>query len=147
MTVSHLPYAAVLVAVTAGLGACTTGSEPIVLTCDELDAGTTADVSGAFRYSSPLFHLSGTITFEQTGNTVQIVDTTYDTVDDRKLSGAGELQGNRLDVVLVPTNGDTDYSADVSFAFNAAGDSFCIVGFSDTNDDVGGAGSYRGRRL
>lgn len=134
---------AALLALALGLSGC---SETPDLECPELDAGASADVSGTFFYSSPVFLLRGTITFEQEGETVRITDTTYENVNDRRLMGEGTIVGNRLDVVLVPINGDTDYSANVSFAFSEAGDSFCLVSFSDTNDDVGGAGSYRGER-
>lgn len=128
------------------LAACES-TAPVAPSCPEIDAGTTADVSGTFRYSSPLFLLRGTIVFEQTGSTVHVVDTTYDNADDRRLEGEAKLVGNRLDIVLVPINGDTDYSARVDFAFSASGDSFCVVGFTDTNGDEGGQGSYSGVRM
>lgn len=56
------------------------------------------------------------------------------------------LDGNLLEVSLVPINGDTDYAADVRLLFDATGDGFCLLEFTDTNDDHGGEGSYTGVR-
>jgi hypothetical protein len=54
------------------------------------------------------------------------------------------LVGNQLDLELVPENGDSDYSADVTLLFEDGGGAFCLSQFTDTNDDRGGEGSYRG---
>jgi hypothetical protein len=75
-----------------------------------------------------------------------VTDTTYDTGHDRALEGSGPWEGNRATVVLTPKNGDTDYSATVTFAFSADGRAFCLVAFSDTNGDRGGEGTYTGIR-
>jgi hypothetical protein len=105
------------------------------------------NVSGTFRYASAIYGLSGTIRFEQDGSRVRVTDTTYDRGNDRALAGEAELLGNRLDIQLTPRNGDTNYSADVRFLFSASGSEFCLLGFEDTNGDVGGEGSYFGERL
>lgn len=120
--------------------------------CAEENAAATIDVSGVFRYgvgdlldlSVPT--LSGTITFEQEGTTVRVVDTTYDLGLDRALEGTAELNGNKLVITLVPRNGDTDYRAEVTFVFSSDGGEFCVA-FSDTNGDAGGLGSFVGRRI
>jgi hypothetical protein len=110
-----------------------------------LDAGGAGlDVAGVYDYESPLWNLSGTITFAQQGNRVSVVETTYNH-DARSLVGEADLEGNRLDVTLTPANGDTDYSAGVSLIFAEGGERFCLLQFTDTNDDYGGEGSYRGR--
>ncbi len=46
---------------------------------------------------------------------------------------------------MVTENGDTNYTADVRFVFDATRRSI-LRGFSDTNGDRGGLGSYVGRR-
>jgi hypothetical protein len=104
-------------------------------------------VAGTFRYqgSSFAFFLIGTITFEQSGDTVRVTQVTYDNSNDRPLVGEGTLHGNQLDILLVPENGDTDFEADVTFVFSADGSTF-DVSFSDTNGDNGGLGSYQGTR-
>lgn len=107
------------------------------------DASAAVSVAGTYRFFG---HLRGTIELEQTGTTVSLVKTTYENADDRPVVGSGELVGNVLDVVLVPENGDTNYSADVRFVFSAGGDEFC-VSFSDTNGDEGRLGSYTGWRV
>ncbi len=89
--------------------------------------------------------MSGTITFAQEGDTVRVVNTTYDFGSDRALEGEAQLQGNTLLITLVPRNGDTDYRADVTFVFSGDGDEFC-VSFSDTNGDAGELGSFVGVR-
>lgn len=90
--------------------------------------------------------MRGTITFEQVDQTVTVVETTYENSDDRELIGTGNLVGNRLDMTLKPMNGDTDYSASVSFVFSNDAMMFCLLGFSDTNGDRGALGSYVGNR-
>ncbi len=113
--------------------------------CEELPTAV-VDVTGVYRYLSTTgYFLRGTITFQQTGTTVRVTSTTYDNANDRELEGEATIVGNRLDIVLVPTNGDPDYSADVTFLFSPDGDEFCCA-FSDTNDDVGPLGSYEGTR-
>ena len=104
-----------------------------------------AAISGVYSYSSSFYVLRGTITLTRDGTRVRVDDTTYENANDRALRGEGELQGNRLDVELTPKNGDTNYSANVSFLFDDEG--FCLLGFSDTNGDRGGEGSYRGYKL
>ena len=106
----------------------------------DADAGPSA--LGTYRYTGSL---RGTITLAQNGNTVRLVNTTYDNADDRPLVGEGLLAGNELRMRMVPENGDTDYEAEVRFVFDGAGDRFCVE-FSDTNDDRGGLGSYVGQR-
>jgi hypothetical protein len=130
------------------LGACNDGPGGQMSDWDCEDATVTAlDVTGVYRYQgdrSP-FLLRGTITFEQTGDMVRVVDTTYDNANDRALEGLGTLVDNRLDIVLVPINGDLDYQAEITFLFSPDGATFCC-GFSDTNDDAGPLGSYFGER-
>jgi hypothetical protein len=116
------------------------GEQPPV--CAAADAGATVDVSGTYRYFGAL---RGTITLEQRGADVQIVNTTYENADDRPLVGGGTLVGNTLEARLVPENGDTDYEALVTIVFDNGGDTFCVA-FSDTNDDRGPLGSYIGQR-
>ena len=109
--------------------------------CEELPLAV-VDVNGVYRYAGQnVYSLRGTITFEQTGTTVRVVGTTYDNANDRELEGEGTIVGNRLDLTLVPINGDPDYSADVTFHFSPDGSEFCCA-FSDTNDDIGPMGSY-----
>jgi hypothetical protein len=111
--------------------------------CANADAGVSVQASGTYRYFGAL---RGTITLEQTGTEVRVVNTTYDNAKDRPLLGGGTLVGNVLEARLVPENGDTDYQALVTFVFDEGGDSFCVA-FSDTNGDRGGLGTYIGQRL
>lgn len=116
------------------------------LPCADEDTSAGIDVTGTFDYIGlDGFPLSGTIAFEQDGDVVRVVDTTYDVGNDRALMGEGTLVGNVLEITLVPQNGDADYRADVTFVFGSNGLEFCVV-FSDTNGDVGDLGSYRGVR-
>jgi hypothetical protein len=113
--------------------------------CEELPLAV-VDVNGVYRFSGEgIYSMLGTITFEQTGTTVRVVGTHYDNVDDRELEGEATIVGNKLEITLVPINGDLDYSADVTLLFSPDGESFCCA-FSDTNDDVGSMGSYKGVR-
>ncbi len=112
------------------------------------DGGVTLAVNGVYRYASPLFELRGTISFAQQGEVVQVSDTSYDNAPrDRSVVGMAPLAGNRLDVRLVPRNGDTDYTANVSFVFTEGGRRFCVREFSDTNGDTGGDGSFFGLQV
>jgi hypothetical protein len=110
--------------------------------CPTAESAAAPDVAGTYRYLGPL---RGSITLEQTGTLVRLVDTTYDNADDRPLIGEGTLEGNVLQMRMVPENGETDYDALVNFVFDATGDRFCVQ-FSDTNGDRGALGSYTGRR-
>jgi hypothetical protein len=121
-------------------------SDPAPVRCAAADPMASVAVGGTFRYGSPRFALAGTITFAQDGSMVTVTDTTYDTGRDRALTGAAPLQGNRLDVALVPKNGDTNYRAEVSLVFSEAGRRFCLLSFTDTNGDTGGEASYVGIR-
>ncbi len=115
--------------------------------CAATDGEATVDVAGVYRYNAAdLLNLSGTIEFSQDGNTVQVVNTTYDFGANRALDGEGTLAGNTLTIQLFPRNGDSNYRADVAFVFTSDGEEFC-VGFSDTNDDAGEMGSFVGRRV
>ena len=117
-----------------------------LLPCVDEDVSAGINVIGTFDYSGSWgFPLSGTITFEQDGDVVRVVDTTYDVGNDRRLMGEGTLVGNVLEITLVPQNGDTDYRADITFVFGSQGRDFCVL-FSDTNGDAGDLGSYRGVR-
>lgn len=109
--------------------------------------GAMVDVTGTYDFfgSGPQFGLFGTITFQQTGNTVQVVSTTYANSNDRPLMGVAELAGNRLDIMLVPVNGDMDFEAQVTFLFTEDSGGF-VVSFLDTNGDSGPLGSYQGAR-
>ena len=110
-----------------------------------IDAGASVVVNGTYRYASPIFALRGTIDFAQQGELVQVTDTRYDNAPrDRSVVGTAALAGNRLDIRLVPKNGDTDYTANVSFVFTEGGRRFCVPQFSDTNGDTGGDGSFFG---
>ena len=114
----------------------------------QVDAGVTAGPSGVYRYASSVFTLRGTITFVSEGPVVRVIDTSYDNAPrDRSLAGVATLAGNRLDITLTPTNGDTNYTALVAFVFTDEGRRFCVAGFSDTNGDVGGDASYFGQRV
>jgi hypothetical protein len=128
------------------LGTCNSSdSIQLAAFCAEV-ATPVANVTGTFRYSSSAGHsLRGTILFEQTGNTVRVTRTTYDNAADRELEGEGTIVGNRLDITLVPINGDLDYTAEVMFLFSQDGNRFCCA-FDDTNGDVGALGSFEGVR-
>jgi hypothetical protein len=130
------------------LSACDSSSDPPPAStwdCEELPAAV-VDVTGIYRYTgSPGHFLRGTITFVQTGTTVVCTGTTYDNANDRELEGTATIVGNRLDITLVPINGDLDYEADVSFLFSPDGSEFCCA-YSDTNMDTGPLGSYTGVR-
>lgn len=104
-------------------------------------------VAGTFRYQGGAtgYFLRGTIAFEQEDDTVRVVSVTYDNSNDRALVGEAVLDGNVLDIVLVPENGDTDFEADCKFVFSADGSRFDVE-FSDTNGDAGPLGSYTGTR-
>ncbi|MEE9296728.1 MAG: hypothetical protein V3W34_17430 [Phycisphaerae bacterium] len=115
--------------------------------CTPQDETAAPDVSGVFRYAAAEgFSLSGTIVFAQQGDTVRVLDTTYDFGTDRALQGEAQLEGNTLDIQLFPRNGDTDYRADVIFVFSDDGNEFCVA-FSDTNGDRGDLGSFVGVRI
>jgi len=135
----------VLLAVSC-LAACGGGHTETGGLCPGPDAGALVTVAGIYRYEgdSP-FLLRGTITFEQDGDTVRVTRVTYENSADRPLVGEGTLHGNRLDIGLVPENGDPDYHAQVSFLFGADGATFCVE-FADTNGDTGPMGTYTGRR-
>lgn len=114
----------------------------------------TINVAGVFRYAGnganqetgTGFSLTGTITFEQQGQSVRVTDTSYDFSGLRGLeSEFGDMVGNVLVLTLSPINGDTDYRADVKFVFSEDGNEFC-VGFDDTNNDGGALGSFSGVR-
>jgi hypothetical protein len=103
-------------------------------------------VAGTYDYAGTFGHfLRGTVTFEQAGEMVRVVNVTYENANDRPLVGEAMLEGDRLEIVLVPENGDTDFHADVTFVFSADGDNFSVA-FSDTNGDTGILGSYLGTR-
>lgn len=130
-------------------GGCSNGSDSapalVAWDCEEL-LFATVDVTGTYDYSSSTgFFLRGTITFVQTGKTVRCTGTTYANSGDRELEGVGTLTGNKLEIALMPTNGDTDYQAMVTFLFSPDGEQFCC-GFDDTNSDTGPLGSYEGVR-
>jgi hypothetical protein len=132
------------------LAACNSSDPPAppeeaVWNCDELPTAV-VDVTGTYKYQGNNgFILRGTITFVQTGTTVVCTGTTYDNSHDRELEGEATIVGNRLDIVLVPKNGDTDYEASVTFLFSPDGSEFCCS-FADTNDDTGPLGSFTGVR-
>lgn len=135
--------------------ACLCVTIAAVASCDVVDSGlcqpasptATLDVSGTYAYSGmPPFNLSGTIVFEQEEDMVRVVNTTYDAGNNRALMGEAALEGNELQIALVPLNGDTDYRADVLFRFTIDGKRFCVE-FSDTNDDAGPLGSFIGQRV
>lgn len=128
------------------VSACQGGDAPRLPDCPAHVPGAPPAATGTFRYSSVLFGLEGTITFEQTPTVLSVLDTTYDHADDRALSGDGTWDGNIATVALAPRNGDTDYSASVTFSFSADGNEFCVVEFSDSNGDAGGEGTYVGVR-
>jgi hypothetical protein len=118
---------------------------PAAFNCEEI-ATAVVDVTGTYRYTgSPGHFLRGTITFVQTGPAVACTGTTYENAADRELEGVGVMVGNRLEITLVPINGDLDYTADIVFLFSPDGDEFCC-GYSDTNGDTGPLGSYTGVR-
>jgi hypothetical protein len=127
--------------------ACTQESiRPIEIEpCDATSPDAGVSAVGTYDYESPIWNLWGTITFAQDGNTVSVTEVTYNHPQARSLVGSADLEGNRLDITLVPANGDTDYSADVTLIFEDGGQRFCLLEFSDSNDDYGGEGSYRGR--
>ena len=136
----------IVAAVLALLGGGSCGLSPSG-DCPDAPPATTIDVTGTYRYSgvAPL-SLSGTITFEQTGRRVLLVNTTYDLGGNRPLVGEANLDDNVLQMALIPENGDTDYRADVTFVFSDDGKQFCVA-FRDTNNDSGSLGSFRGERL
>jgi hypothetical protein len=138
--------------------------------CPAADPAASVVANGRYRYASYQFTLRGSITFAQEAQPsgeqlVRVTDTTYDNANDRPLVGQATLQGNRLDIRLVPKAGNDagnhggndagddapigggrpDYDAQVSFVFYEAGARFCVLGFSDSNGDIGGSGSYFGQ--
>ncbi len=129
------------------LGTCNSSEDSTALPAGcEVLLTPVANVTGTYRYSSSTgYFLEGTVTFEQTGTTVRCTRTTYDNANDRELMGEGTLVGNRLDIRLVPINGDLDFSADVTFLFSPDGNRWCCS-FADTNGDTGPLGSYEGVR-
>jgi hypothetical protein len=136
----HFPLLIVVLAV-----ACSDSSEaPDELACGNEDPAASVGVAGEYYYYSGTYALRGTITFDQEGSLVRVLDTTYENADDRALMGEAELVGNRLDIELVPKNGDTDYRATVAFLFGDPTPGFCVLGFNDTNGDYGGPRSYLG---
>lgn len=129
----------------SSLAGCQPESSTIELEpCVAADPDDEVEIAGTYSYASRVFRLSGTITFAQQGTRVSVLETTYDGVDARSLVGEADLAGNRLDMTLTPANGDDDYSAEVSLIFENGGADFCLARFSDSNDDVGGQGTYRG---
>ncbi len=142
------------------LGAATLGGALFVAGCGSGGSGggdacpvdsplTAVNVAGTFEYGQGLvgpYTLRGTISFTQSSADVNVTGTTYENANDRDLIGQGTLVGNRLDITLVPKNGDPDYSAEVTFLFGDGGATFCVA-FTDTNNDAGPMGSYRGSRL
>src|SRR5687767_2277206 len=78
------------------------------------------NVAGTYRFfGDDIFLLRGTITLTQQDNLVSVTGVTYDNSGDRDLvGGPTALQGNKLDIVMVPKNGDTDYIANVKFIFS-----------------------------
>ena len=133
-------FTLVLLLAAAALAACHDGGTPAQQNTGPLDVTGTYDYVGA-----PGFFLRGSITFEQTDDTVRVTRTVYVNSPDRPLIGEGTLVGERLDITLVPENGDTDFHADCTFVFFDNGDRF-DVGFADTNGDNGPVGAYRGTR-
>ena len=136
-------------AILALLGSsCNSSDDPVAIPqwdCEELGAAV-VNVNGTYRYASTVgYGLRGTITFVQSGTNVICTGTTYDNANDRELEGQATIVGNRLEIQLVPINGDPDYSADVTFLFSPDGGQFCCS-FSDTNGDVGQMGAYDGER-
>jgi hypothetical protein len=116
--------------------------------CASYQASAVLDVSGTWDYEGdPITHrLFGTITMTQVGTTVTVTGCTYTNApQDRSLTGAADLDGNRLEIVLsAPANATRPpFEADCVFLFDATGTRFCVE-FSDTNGDVGGMGSYEG---
>ena len=106
------------------------------------------DVSGTFRYAGFIRgpgagFLSGSITFDQVSDIVNVTQTTYDFTNNREVIGQAQLVGNRLDIQLEPISGG--YTADVVFIFTPDGDEFCVE-FHDTNGDFGDLGSFDGTR-
>ena len=114
--------------------------------CPALDQSAAPNVEGVFDYASRVWPVYGTIAFEQAGHQVRVTDTSYANANDRALDGEGVLDGNRLEIMLTPKNGDTDYQAQVDFVFSEDGGVFCLLGFADTNGDEGGPGSHYGQR-
>lgn len=116
-------------------------------TCPAEDPTAGVNVVGTYSYEgNPLTApLVGTITFAQEGDFVTVTGTTYQPASpDRDLTGTGTLQGNVLNITLVPKDG-TFYRATLKFVFSGDGNKFCVE-FSDTNGDSGPLGSYRGQR-
>jgi len=128
---------------------CLGDDSPLHVQCPAVDPQASVEATGVYRYLSYEFALRGTITFEQQPGqrAVSVTDTSYDNAMDRALAGMATLQGNRLDITLAPRNGDTNYSAQVMFVFSDGGSRFCLLGFSDTNGDTGGIGSYLGSQV
>lgn len=126
--------------------AAMSGCVPEVECANESESAT-PNVAGTFRYGgNSVGYLSGTITFEQEGDLVRVTETTYDVTLNREVIGEAYLVGNRLDIPLTPSNGATDYRADVTFIFSDDGSTFCVE-FSDTNGDEGPLGSFTGERI
>ena len=107
----------------------------------------TPTVSGTYEWTATIQGENpglglGTITFAQDGDVVAVTNTTHESTADRDLMGSATFEGNVLVMQMVPRNGETDYSADVTFRFTADGSRF-DVDFTDSNNDFGPAFGVR----
>lgn len=90
--------------------------------------GPVPDVTGNFEWLAKIngansYTLTGTITFEQEGMLVRVGPNTHSNPSNRELVGEADLKGNMLDIVMVPKNGDTDYTANATI--RGGRQSFC----------------------
>ncbi len=136
------PRAWLLLALPAAMAGCLHGGGN-----QQVDPVPNPFVDGVYIYSgnSGAFPLRGLITFEQDGDTVRVLSTTYFNALDRSLKGETTIVGDTVTIRLVPVNGDTDFHADCTFVFSTDRNTFQVQ-FADTNGDNGPLGSYRGTR-
>lgn len=109
--------------------------------------GPVPDVSGTFEWLAEIsgantYTITGLIAFEQEGTRVSVGPNTHSNPSNRELVGEADLTGNVLEIVMVPKNGDTDYTANVTLRFEADGSRFAGE-FTDTNNDFGPAYGFR----
>lgn len=131
--------------VAIGLAGCRIPALPVFTDISDIVElpGIAVHVAGTYDWGFDIAELLfGTITFAQDGKTVTVTQTFHAAPGNRELTGQGRLEGNRLDVRMVPANGDTDYHADTSFLFSPDGERF-RTDFSDTNGDAGTAWGQR----
>ena len=95
------------------------------------------NVAGKFSWGfNPPVLVDGECTFELDGDTVLLVQNTHILPEFREVVGKGKLNGNVVEMTVRPSNGDTDYEAQLELIWSEDGSQF-QCNFTDTNGDVG----------